>query len=99
MKTDIRRTESSMKSPDWNWIANKGATINPKNERDNKCFQYSITSALNYNKIKNIYLKKIEKLKWVDVDFSSHQRNWEEFQKTILQLLLMSYLHHSTVKK
>ena len=99
MKTDIRRTESFMKSPDWNWIANKGATMNPKNERDNKCFQYSITSALNYNKIKNIYLKKIEKLKRVDVDFSSHQRNWEEFEKTILQLLVMSYLHHSTVKK
>ena len=45
-----------MKSPDW--IVNKGATVNPKNERDNKCFQYSVTVALNYNKIK----KKIEKL-------------------------------------
>ena len=32
-------------------LANKGATINPKNEKDNKCFPYSITSALNYNKI------------------------------------------------
>ena len=45
-----------MKSPDW--IVNKGATINPKNERDNKCFQYSVTAALHYNKI----FKKIEKL-------------------------------------
>ena len=33
------------------WIVNKGATINPKNEKDNKCFQWSTTSALNYNKI------------------------------------------------
>ena len=49
-KIDIRRAESYVKSPDW--ITNKGATINPKNEKHNKCFQWSITSALNYNKIK-----------------------------------------------
>ena len=48
-KIDIRRAESYIKSPEW--IVNKGATINLKNEKDNKCFQYSITSALNYNKI------------------------------------------------
>ena len=45
MKIDIGRAESYVKSPDW--IANKGATINPENEKDNKCFQYSITSGLN----------------------------------------------------
>ena len=56
MKIDIRRAESYLKSP--NWIANKGATINPKNEKDNKCFQWSTTLALNYNKIlKKIFLK------------------------------------------
>ena len=49
-KIDIRRVESHVKFPDW--IANKGATINPKNEKDNKCFQWLTTSALNYNKIK-----------------------------------------------
>ena len=49
-KIDIRRAESHVKIPDW--IANKGATINPKNEKDNKCFQWLTTSALNYNKIK-----------------------------------------------
>ena len=52
-KIDIRRAESYIKSPEW--IVNKGATINLKNEKDNKCFQYSITSALNYNKIKKIF--------------------------------------------
>ena len=50
MKIDIRRAESYIKSPDW--LVNKGATINPRNENDNKCFQYAITIALNYNKIK-----------------------------------------------
>ena len=33
-----------------NWIKNKKATINPKNE-DDKCFQYA-TVALNYEEIK-----------------------------------------------
>ena len=49
----MKRAESSIKSH--KWLINKRATINPKNEKDNKCFQYSITSALNYNKIKKIF--------------------------------------------
>ena len=65
-------------SPDW--IESKIATINPKNERDNKCFQWSITSRLNYNKINKKYLKKIEKLERVDIDLWSHQKDWEKFE-------------------
>ena len=49
-KIDIIRAESYIISPDW--IANKKAAINPKTEKDNKCFQWSIISGLNYNKIK-----------------------------------------------
>ena len=49
-RIDIRRAESYIMSPDW--IARKKATRNPKNEKDNKCFQWSIISGLNYNKIK-----------------------------------------------
>ena len=37
-KINIRRAESYIMSPDW--IVNKKATINPKNERDNKCQNY-----------------------------------------------------------
>ena len=48
-KINIVKAESYIMSPEW--IVNKGATINPKNEKDNKCFQWSTTSALNYNKI------------------------------------------------
>ena len=33
-KIDIIRAESYIKSPDW--LVNKGATINPRNENDNK---------------------------------------------------------------
>ena len=40
-KTNLKRGKSYIKSPEW--ILNKRATINPKNAKDNKCFQYSIT--------------------------------------------------------
>ena len=56
-KIVIQRVESFIMSPEL--IVNKGATINPKNEKDNKCFQYSITLASNHNKIEK---KKICKL-------------------------------------
>ena len=93
MKIDIRRDESHIESFDW--LKNKGATINPKNKKDNKCFQYAITSGLNYNKIKTKYLKKIERIKRVDTDFSSKQREWEEFEQKntliALNVLFESY--------
>ena len=50
------------------WLKNKKATINPKN-KDDKCFQYPLTVALNYEKLKKIrkeyqrlYLLLINKL-------------------------------------
>ena len=55
-RIDIRRAESYIISPDW--IASKKATINPKNEKDNECFKWSIIAGLNYNKIKEKELKK-----------------------------------------
>ena len=92
-KIDIRRAESYIKSPER--IANKGATINPKNEKDNKCFQWSIISGLNYNKIKEKELKKLLKFRRVDTDFSSYQRDWEEFEQNntsiALNILFVSY--------
>ena len=38
-KVSLKRGNSYIKSPEW--VANKKATINPKNE-DNRCFEYSI---------------------------------------------------------
>ena len=43
-------------SPDW--LANKKATINPNNKRDNKYFQWATILGLNYYKIKEKDLKK-----------------------------------------
>ena len=60
-RIDIRTAESYIVSPDW--IASKKATINCKNEKDNKCFQWSIISGLNYNKINKKYLKNHRKIR------------------------------------
>ena len=48
-RIDIRRGESYIASSDW--IARKKATINPKNEKDNECFKWSMIAGLNYDKI------------------------------------------------
>ena len=50
LKTNLNRGVSYVDSPDW--IKNKKATINPINKKDNKSFQYAVTVALNYEKIK-----------------------------------------------
>ena len=65
--------------------------------KDNKCFQWSTTSALNYNKIKKKYLKKIDKLERVHIDLSSHQRDWEEFEQnnTLIALNVLSVSYNS----
>ena len=85
-RIDIRRGESYIMSPDW--IASKKATINPKNEKDNECFKWSIIAGLNYNKIKEKELKKILKFKRVDTDFLSYQREWEEFEQNNTSIAL-----------
>ena len=72
-KISIRRAESYIKSPDW--LVNKGVTINPKNEKDNKCFQWSTISGLNYNKINEKDLKKILGLKRIDLDFPLYRKD------------------------
>ena len=47
-KTSLKRSRSYIESPAW--LKNKGARINPRNKKGNKCFQY----ALKYRKnIKN----------------------------------------------
>ena len=48
-KVSLSRGESYTDSP--KWLKNKKATINPQNKKDDKCFQYALTVALNYEKI------------------------------------------------
>ena len=53
-KIDLKRGGSYIDAPEW--IKKKKATINVENE-DDKCFQYSVTVALNYDKIRKNHQK------------------------------------------
>ena len=64
---------SYIDSPDW--IKNKKATINPINKKYNKCFQYTVMVALNYEEIKK-NLQKITKIKPF-----INKCNWEGINK------------------
>ena len=48
-KISLNRGSSYINSPEW--LKNKGATINPKNTRDNKCFKYAIITELHLQEI------------------------------------------------
>ena len=80
---------------------NKGVTINTKNTKDNNCFQYAITAALNYRNIGH-HPERISKIKlfinnynWKDIEFPSHSKDWIKFEynnKTIaLNILYVPY--------
>ena len=58
-KISLNRGSSYIESPEW--IKNKGVTINPKNTKDNNCFQYAITAALNHHNIDH-HPERISKL-------------------------------------
>ena len=79
------RGESYIDSPDW--IKNKKATTNPINKKDNKCFQYAVTVALNHEEIERhaerITKRKplINKYKWERINFPSEKNDWETFEK------------------
>ena len=88
---DLKRGKSYIKSPEW--ILNKRATINPKN-KDNKCFQYSITVALNHQKIRN-NPERISNIKhfidnhnWKGIDFPAGVKYWEKPEKNNKEVAL-----------
>ena len=67
------------------WLKNKKATIYTKNN-DNKCFQYALTAALNYQNIKS-HPERISNLKpfidqynWKEINFPPHpSKDWRNF--------------------
>ena len=68
------------------WIKNKRVSINPKNTKDNNCFQYAITAALNYQNT-SYHSERISKIKpfinncnWTDIEFPSHSKDWRKFE-------------------
>ena len=56
-KISLNRGGSYIDSP--TWIKHKKAKINPQN-KDNECFKYATTAALNYEKIKKEISKNIK---------------------------------------
>ena len=85
-KISLNRGSSYIESPEW--IKNKGVTTNPKN-KDNKCFQYAIIAALNYQNI-NHNPERISKLKpfidnynWDNIDFPAGHKDYSAFEKNI----------------
>ena len=86
------------------WIKNKKATINKKN-KDDKCFQYALTVALNYEQVKEHpeIISKIkpfiDKYSWKEIDFPSHSKVWEKFESNNKTIALTTlYVPHNTEK-
>ena len=48
-KTRLRRAKLYIKYPEW--LRNKRGTIHLQNKKDDKCFQYAVTTALNHQNI------------------------------------------------
>ena len=97
-KTSLDRVVSYIDSPEW--FKNKKETINRKNKKDDKYFQYTVTVALNYQQIdhhlEEIYNIKpfINKYDRNGIDSPSHKKDWNKFElnKTIaLNLLFIRY--------
>ena len=86
------------------WLKNKKATINPK-DKDDKCFQYALTVALNFEKIKKDP-QRIPKIKpfvdqynWNEIDFPSHGKDWKKFKSSNKSNALnILYVPHNTKK-
>ena len=83
-----------MKSPEW--VVNKRAAINPKN-RDNKCFQYSITVAFNHQnteihpeRISNIE-PFINQYNWEGIEFPAEIKDWKRFERNNNTIALNIY--------
>ena len=99
-KIGLNRGGSYIDSPEW--LKNKKATINPKNN-DDKCFQYALTVALSFEQIKKDP-QRISKIKpFIDqhnskeIDFPSHRKDWKNFEsnnKSIAPNIL--YVLHNT---
>ena len=82
---DLKRGGSYIKSPEW--LKNKGATINPQNTKDNYCFMYAITIALNYHEI-NHHPERISKVipftskyNWDGINFPAERKEWKTFER------------------
>ena len=102
-KVSLSRGGSYIDSP--KWLKSKGATINPQNKKDGKCFQYAITVALNHEQIKD-HPERISKIKpfidqydWKEIDFPSQREDWKKFDSSNKSIVInILYVPHNTEK-
>ena len=100
-KTSIYRSGTYIDSP--KWLKDKRLTINPKS-KDNKCFQYAATLALNIDKInkdpQRIFKIKpfIDQYNWKDIEFPPTSKNWRKFELNNKVALNILYVPHNTKK-
>ena len=78
----------------FSWLDKKKATINFINEKDNKCFQYTVTVALNYEEIKNdsqritIINPFINKYNGEGKNYPSGKNDWKKIDKSNVTIAL-----------
>ena len=103
-KISLNRGSSYINSREW--IKNKGVTINPKNTKNTKnnmCFQYAITAALNHQNIDR-HPERISNLKpfinnykWKDKEVPSHSKDWKKFEQSNVTIALkILYIPYNT---
>ena len=103
--TKIIVENTFIQSPDW--IKNKKCTSNPQN-KDNKCFQYSIIIALYNKEIKN-NPERISKIKpfinnlnWKNINFPPEEQDYKTFEmnnKSIALKIFQANKHYLDVTK
>ena len=83
----------------------KEVTINPQNKKDDKCFQYTLSVALNREQIKD-HPERISKIKpfidqynWNEIDFLSRGKDWKKFESKNKSIALsILYVPRNTEK-
>ena len=101
-KIRLSRGGSYIDSPEW--LKNKKATLNP-NDNDDKCFEYALNVALNYQNIKN-NPERISKIKpftnqnnFKEIYFPSHRKDWKKFELNNKSIALnILYVPYNTKK-
>ena len=98
---DLVKGSSHIESP--RWLKNKGATINPKNTKDNYCFKYAVTIALNHQELGNDpqriskrLISLTSKYNCDGLDFPmGYKDDWSKFERknkdTALNILSVPY--------
>ena len=102
-KVSLSRGGSYIDPP--KWLKNKKATINPQNKKDEGCFQYAVTVALNYEQIGD-HPERISKIKpfigkcdWKEIDFPSQGKDEKKFDSNNKSIALnILYVPYTTEK-